>query len=108
MCGRSYGANSAWGPGLHHVLGARRGLPTTDVLAAWVIAPDALTADGLATALFLGPTEVLPPHFSFAAVRMLANQPVEVTASFPAKFLFNILPDCLLWFNPCFPPSGAA
>jgi thiamine biosynthesis lipoprotein len=75
----------AWGPGLHHVLDARRGQPTTDVLATWVIAPDALTADGLATALFFVPAAVLLPHFQFAAVRMLANQTVEATAHFPGE-----------------------
>lgn len=75
----------AWGPGLHHVLDARRGQPTTDVLATWVLAPDALTADGLATALFFVPAKVLQVHFSFAAVRMLANQTVEVTDGFPGE-----------------------
>ena len=42
----------AWGPGLHHVLDARLGVPTRTVLATWVLAADALTTDGLATALF--------------------------------------------------------
>lgn len=78
----------AWGPGLHHVLDARRGLPTTDVLATWVIAPDAVTADGLATALFFVPAAVLQPSFTFAAVRMLANQTVEATANFPGEIFY--------------------
>ncbi|RZK59930.1 MAG: FAD:protein FMN transferase [Hymenobacter sp.] len=78
----------AWGPGLHHVLDARRGRPTAEVLATWVIAPNALTADGLATALFFVEAEVLQPHFSFAAVRMLANQMVEVTANFPGEIFY--------------------
>lgn len=77
-----------WGPGLHHVLDARRGKPTADVLATWVIAPDALTADGLATALFFVPAAVLQPSFSFAAVRMLANQTVEATANFPGEIFY--------------------
>lgn len=41
-----------WGDGWHHVLDARTGEPTRDVLATWVVAPDAALADGLATALF--------------------------------------------------------
>lgn len=78
----------AWGPGLHHVLDARLGQPAANVLATWVIAPDALTADGLATALFFVPAAVLKPHFSFAAVRMLANQTVEVTANFAGEIFY--------------------
>jgi thiamine biosynthesis lipoprotein len=42
----------AWGDGLHHVLDARTGAPTDDVLATWVIAEEAVLADGIATALF--------------------------------------------------------
>lgn len=75
----------AWGPGLHHVLDARRGQPTADVLATWVVASDALTADALATALFFVPAAVLQASFSFAAVRMLANHTVEATAHFPGE-----------------------
>ncbi|RLV54922.1 FAD:protein FMN transferase [Aeromicrobium phragmitis] len=41
-----------WGDRWHHVLDARTGEPTRDVLATWVVAPDAALADGLATALF--------------------------------------------------------
>lgn len=36
----------------HHVLDGRTGAPTHAVVATWVIAPSALVADGLATALF--------------------------------------------------------
>lgn len=78
----------AWGLGLHHVLDARRGLPTAEVLATWVLAADALTADGLATALFFVPAAALQASFSFAAVRMLANQTVEVTANFSGEIFY--------------------
>jgi thiamine biosynthesis lipoprotein len=37
----------SWGDGLHHVLDARTGLPVREVIATWVIADDAATADGL-------------------------------------------------------------
>lgn len=37
---------------LHHIIDPRTGRPTGDVLATWVIAENALVADGLATALF--------------------------------------------------------
>ncbi|WP_293785420.1 FAD:protein FMN transferase [uncultured Aeromicrobium sp.] len=49
-----------WGQRWHHVLDARTGEPTRDVLATWVVAPDAALADGLATALFfVEPEQVL-------------------------------------------------
>jgi len=47
-----------WGSGLHHVLDARSGEPTRDVVAAWAGGPDAGWADGLATAAFF--TDLLP------------------------------------------------
>jgi thiamine biosynthesis lipoprotein len=39
-----------WGEGLHHVIDGRTRKPTTEVVATWVIADDAATADGLARA----------------------------------------------------------
>ncbi|MDP5228409.1 MULTISPECIES: FAD:protein FMN transferase [Arthrobacter] len=45
----------AWGEGLHHVLDGLTGRPVRRVVASWVLAPDAMTADGLATALFFVP-----------------------------------------------------
>lgn len=48
-----------WGDGLHHVLDARTGEPVRTVAATWVLAADAMTADALATALFLVDADVL-------------------------------------------------
>lgn len=45
----------AWGRGLHHVLDGLTGEPVRRVVASWVMAPDAMLADGLATALFFVP-----------------------------------------------------
>lgn len=42
----------AWGDGLHHVLDARTGLPVRTVVSTWAIAPTAMIADAVATALF--------------------------------------------------------
>ena len=62
-----------WGDGLHHVLDARTGSPVETVAATWVLAADAMTADGLATALFFaGPLE-LAGSFSFDYVRMFTD-----------------------------------
>ena len=55
----------AWGNGLHHVLDASTGLPVKAVAATWVLARNALTADGLATALFLTDPSALAAEFEF-------------------------------------------
>lgn len=58
-----------WGDGLHHVVDARTGRPTTDVVAAWVLVDQScLWADGLATAHFFAPDpqvllDLRPHHF---------------------------------------------
>lgn len=67
----------AWGRGLHHVIDATTGLPTTSVIATWAIAPTALEADGLATALFFADPARLETNFDFTWVRMLSTGRVE-------------------------------
>lgn len=54
-----------WGDGLHHVLDARTGRCIDTVVATWVLAPDAMTADGLCTALFVADPADLTPAFDF-------------------------------------------
>jgi thiamine biosynthesis lipoprotein len=77
-----------WGDGLHHVLDGRTGRPTGDIIATWAIAADTATADGLATALFFGPSERLMTAFDFAFVRMFADGSVEVSDNFDGE-VFN-------------------
>ncbi|WP_107484358.1 FAD:protein FMN transferase, partial [Streptomyces reticuliscabiei] len=60
----------AWGDGLHHVLDARAGAPTRAVRATWVVADDAATADGLATALFFTTPQHLATVYKFTAVSL--------------------------------------
>lgn len=74
-----------WGNGLHHVLDGRTGRPTNDVIATWSIAADTATADGLATALFFGPSSRLMQSFDFSFVRMFADGRVEVSDNFDGK-----------------------
>ncbi|AZG45334.1 FAD:protein FMN transferase [Gordonia insulae] len=50
----------------HHIVNPHTASPAREVLATWVIAPDAMTADGLATALFFTPASILRPAFDFA------------------------------------------
>ena len=67
----------AWGQGLHHVIDATTGLPTHDVIATWAIAPTALEADGLSTALFFADPARLAAEFDFTYVRMFSTGRVE-------------------------------
>lgn len=74
-----------WGDGLHHVLDGRTGRPTGEIIATWAIAADTATADGLATALFFGPSQRLMTAFDFAFVRMFADGRVEVSDNFDGE-----------------------
>lgn len=74
-----------WGDDLHHVLDATTGLPTRSVVATWALAPTALEADGLATALFFADGESLQSVTSFAWVRMLANGRIESSDDLPGE-----------------------
>ncbi|MBD8044272.1 FAD:protein FMN transferase [Arthrobacter sp. Sa2BUA2] len=62
-----------WGEGLHHVLDASTGRPVDAVAATWVLAADAMTADGLATALFITDPALLAAEFSFEYIRMFSD-----------------------------------
>lgn len=75
----------AWGDGLHHVIDAVSGLPTAGVVATWVLAPDALHADGLATALFFEPSADLLTRDGVSYVRMFADGRVQSSPSFPGE-----------------------
>lgn len=78
----------AWGDGLHHVLDARTGHPVRGVTATWVIADDAATADGLATALFFVSSEPLAEQFDFTYVRMFADGRAEASPDFDGELFF--------------------
>ncbi len=60
-----------WADGLHHILDPHTGRPVQDVIATWVIAPTAMRADGLATALFFTDAKSLAhiADFSYAVLR---------------------------------------
>jgi thiamine biosynthesis lipoprotein len=73
-----------WGEGLHHVLDGRSGRPIADVVATWVVAADAATADGLATALFLSEPAALSA-FDSSWVRMLADGRVQWSDDFAGE-----------------------
>lgn len=75
----------AWGDGLHHVIDARTGLPTRDVVATWVVADSCLLADGLATACFFADTAALAGVGSHEYVRLLADGRAEWSPGFPGE-----------------------
>ncbi|MDJ0321553.1 FAD:protein FMN transferase [Pseudarthrobacter sp. PS3-L1] len=62
-----------WGDGFHHVLDGSTGAPVRTVVAAWALAPTAMLADALATALFLVPAAALEAEFDFTWVTVLAD-----------------------------------
>lgn len=74
-----------WGVSMHHVIDARTGMPTSNVIATWVIAADTATADGLATALFFDAVSPLMATFNFSFVRMFADGRVEVSENFEGE-----------------------
>jgi thiamine biosynthesis lipoprotein len=75
----------AWGDGLHHILDATTGEPTTTVSATWAYASSALVADGLATALFFAAAPALSASYTFDYVRMFPNSRVEYSRTFPGE-----------------------
>ena len=75
----------SWGPGLHHVLDALTGEPTSDVIASWAIAPDARTGDGAATALFFDTAPGFYRDNEVITVRMFADGRVEASPSFTGE-----------------------
>ncbi|MGK9148777.1 FAD:protein FMN transferase [Plantibacter flavus] len=75
----------AWGDGLHHVIDGRTGEPTRVVAATWVTAPDAMTADALATGLFFADHTTLARSFAFESVRMLTSGLADRSSGFPGE-----------------------
>lgn len=67
----------AWGDGLHHVLDARTGIPVRTWAATWAIAPDAMRADAIATALFFEGGAQLAESWGVEWVRMATDGRVE-------------------------------
>lgn len=67
----------AWGNGLHHVLDARTGMPVRTWAATWGMAPDAMRADAVATALFFDGGVELADLWGVEWVRMATDGQVQ-------------------------------
>ena len=75
----------AWGDGLHHVLDARTGMPVRTWAATWAIAPDAMRADAVATALFFDGGPELAASWGVEWVRMSTDGRAESSPDCPAQ-----------------------
>lgn len=75
----------AWGDGLHHVLDARTGIPVRTWAATWAIAPDAMRADAVATALFFDGGPELAARWGVEWVRMTTAGRAERSPNCPAR-----------------------
>lgn len=75
----------AWGSGLHHVLDARTGLPVRTWAATWAVAPDAMRADAIATALFFDGGPELAEAWGVEWVRMSTEGRAERSTGFPGR-----------------------
>ena len=75
----------SWGEGMHHIFNPNKMAPTQEIVATWVIADEAMIADGLATALFFVKAEKLSSQYDFEYVRMHANGSVEYSPYFNGK-----------------------
>ena len=84
VCG-SASNRRAWGDGLHHVVDAITGLPTREVIAAWAMAPTALEADGIATALFFTEPARIAEEFEYSYVRMRRGSAIEFSPGFDGE-----------------------
>lgn len=74
-----------WGEGLHHVLDPATGMPARGVIATWVLAPTALAADGIATALFFDPDPGFVARRASAFARMSDDGTVDASTDFPGE-----------------------
>lgn len=76
----------SWAPGVHHILDGLTGKPSTGVSASWAIAPTAMIADGLATALLLVDPDTIEAHWGLPWVVMFDNGHVRHSENFPGEF----------------------
>lgn len=67
----------AWGDGLHHVLDARSGMPVHTIAATWAMAPTAMRADAIATALFFDGGPELAHRWGVEWVRMRTDGVIQ-------------------------------
>lgn len=83
ICG-SAGNRRSWGE-FNHIIDPVKLISPTNIVATWVIADNALTADGLSTALFFEKGEKLQKHFNFEYLILNADYSMEKSNNFPGE-----------------------
>lgn len=73
----------------HHIINPHTLKSPSDVKATWVIAKDALTADAMATCLFLEKPERLLKYFDFEYLIMFPDNLVKSSKNFNAELFFK-------------------
>lgn len=87
----SSGSKRAWDK-FHHIMDPHSLSSPQNILATWVVAKDALTADSIATCLFLTPREKLEKYFEFESVILYSDFSIEKSKKFPGQlFTKNIV-----------------
>ena len=71
--------------GFHHILNPSTLQPADGVIATWVIAGDTMTTDGIATALFFTPAQVLAEKFSFSYAVLRKDMSLSCSQDFPLR-----------------------
>lgn len=83
ICGSS--SNRRRWKKFHHIFDAKTLNNPDEVLATWVIADTTIVADGIATALFFTPPEVLLEHFEFEYLVLNSDYSARFSQGFPAE-----------------------
>lgn len=83
ICGSSTNRRT-WADGIHHVVDARTGTPTSDVLSTWVVAESCAVADAYATALFFVAPELIEDRSDLGWVTVSSQLQVK-TNRLPGK-----------------------
>lgn len=84
----SAGSRRKWGA-YHHIIDPHTLSSPKKVIATWVLAHDTITADALATCLFLVPSAKLIPHFTFEHLTLFADSTFEMSKHFPAELFLK-------------------
>jgi len=83
LCASS-GSRRKWGD-FHHIINPQTLSSPQNIAATWTLAKDTMTADALATCLFLVPVQKLAPHFSFEHLILFADNTFDTSPHFPAE-----------------------
>lgn len=80
----SSGSKRKWNK-FHHIIDPHSLSSPDKILSTWVIAEDALTADAVATCLFLTSKEKLEKYFEFESVILYSDFSIEKSKKFPGE-----------------------